>query len=239
MSIEFNGPSLAVPVREYSQPGTATIAVVGMVHWADPDFYNKALNYVEHRESLGSIIHYELVDQPNPQETIPEADLDVLLKLGMFGLAAANPAVVNFPPRNHWENHDVTLIGLAESLDRRAVAFSVVSSLATAVKAAFPRHPGNSARRELINTLNKALRISAGLEEKNPVLDWLDGNTETAIIHKRNEVALRAIDRHVKKRAQVPLTLTWGAAHLAGIGRGLEGRGYQLASEMPLTAIAA
>lgn len=250
MALSFEGPSLQVPVREFTQPGVASVALVGMVHWAEPDFYRSVADYVAFKESEGSEIHYELVNQPD----FDDVDKSTLAKFVAFSIAGIGNLAAKgmfkdiglvsqlevFKPQAHWENHDTTLFGLVDELDALALAYPFVGGIISTPGVVFNRVSGNPKVREsMINVLNTAIRQSEGLEKKNSIIDFLDGNTEHAIIDTRNKIALDAVAEHLRDEPQQDLTLIWGAAHLAGIGRGLIELGFEMTKEFSLTAIKA
>ncbi len=63
------------------------------------------------------------------------------------------------------------------------------------------------------------------------------GDTTSAVLDFRNDIALKAIDEQQEKTPGTDVLLLWGAGHLPGLGEGLQQRGYAKVNEENLVAM--
>lgn len=255
MTLNFSGESVVVPIREYQRDRDLTsVALVPMVHWADPQFYEEVKKYVAYRESdEGSGVHYESIDLP-PEElnqAVTDKELGLLAKIAVFGTGVSGSStkkmfegaglvsqLEHIKPGKHWERHDVSLTDLVRDLGVRETIYPHLSNIIGRVVTVAQTQRGKNPRAQIISSINKSIRQAEGLEEKDGFADWLDGDLEYEVIGKRNAIALKAVAQHLQNHPTKPnLTLLWGAAHMNGIGDGLLDMGFELVRELPLTAI--
>lgn len=227
---------LSTPTAEYASAELpARIHFIGMIHIAHPFYYEAARQTIADRQADGAIVHYEYVRDMSPEQ---RAHLDPKnnQKLKDFewsfkelykifngsGLVKQKDHLSILPD---WENHDVGLFEVIDGLSTRQVKTRLVGS--RLLSWIFQDLDGE----KRIELQERVLTDIFDAERKRSMLakigSLLLGGEDKVVLQMRNNVALAAVDDQLHKEPERDIVLLWGSGHLAGIGDGLEERGFE------------
>ena len=114
-------------IQEFRNPRTGSnIHLIGMIHVAQPEFYDTIQQELRERDTAGSDIHYELVKRDDK----PDYRLGLVAKMGimkrsadMMGALFQGLGLVSqldhIKLEDHWQNHDMTLEQFVDTMKLR------------------------------------------------------------------------------------------------------------------------
>lgn len=228
---------LQLPVDTYRHDDGRTVTLVGMVHVADPVFYDDVAAFVADRERQGDLVQFERITTSDPEDaTEQERALVARLRAArnlhgfadLLGLTAQHH--LRLPVQPTWVNTDMSATELLRALCD-AEGFATRQEKATKGLTDMTDDERRKARKALRWTLRH-------LGWLYPLLTFAASAREhyecerAAIVDQRNAIAVTAITA-----AGRSVTALWGAAHLDGIGAGLAPYGFRLVSRTWQTAV--
>lgn len=208
------------------------VQLVGMVHIGDQAFYDQVAQLVADREAAGTVVHYERIRSDLGDATEVERDLVQRLRAAqthglLADLMGAQFQLTAMAYQPHWVNTDVTALQVLRALPDPERFVARCERLADVAV-------DDDARRALRSTLSVLVRHLPAVTRWTAPMRW--GRSaraeDAALVGMRNQVAVDAAlstDRSV--------VALWGAAHLDGIGAGLQRAGFALTDTMWLTAV--
>ncbi|WP_161886724.1 hypothetical protein [Marisediminicola antarctica] len=211
------GTALDVLTAHFAHPSGKTIEIIGVKHFASPQFWDLLQADLDSRRPEAAI-HYE---SPLDDSSAWGAWTRLKSRIGRQidrashavwkngGLAFQFDSLV---VRDHWENHDTTTsrtirsmpIGLMLSLAVLYVPIAMIRPLATAV--------GRSNTRGLLAAAGKPQSLTGMLRT-------------SIVVDEREEIAANAA-----MKAEQSVIIIWGHAHLPGLGRRFQRNGFELVS---------
>lgn len=225
-----------------------SLEVVGMVHVAQPSYYNNIQSHLNGRAADGWDVHYELVQAPDDEDLkgIEPKDVAklVLLAIGpgsalsMFdGLGLVKQTDV-MDYRKDWHNHDVSALELVRGLGWRQ---SFAGLFSAGFSAALRMLPPEERAEEIAETMeNLESRFRGGERSSsliNKVLKFAGADTDEVFLNTRNEVALTAVKSRLAASPMTDIVMAWGEAHLQGLGDGAEELGFRQVDQKHVLAI--
>ena len=237
--------AIKTPILTYKHPEHENqVDLVGMMHIAEPVYYQTVQEFVDTRVADGAVVHYERSKIPTAQELSaapPAVRRKVERVLGanreIYGMLGEIDGLVHqskgLTYRDGWKNHDSTLLETVAGMNRLTV-----DGLCARVKLAKLAHRIMGPE-EMQKILLEQL-VDATSKEPKPA-GFIE--TITSIGHKkhvilgRNAVALAAFDAELRNNPAQDLLLLWGARHLQGMNKDVKNRGFVQTHEQYLTAI--
>lgn len=242
-SQETSYPDIKTSIRTYKQQRNgAKVTLLGAIHLAhDRHYYPTLQQIMDDRSQEGAVVHYECVRKASPQETqavIDRGDATRIMRrirqiksvvslpyqfMDGMGLVTQKDHIAL---RDHWENHDASVIDLAQRFNTTSLAaMSAIGRLAaTAIKHA----PSELRAAKMLEVLSSPPEATS----KNFLLRHL----RPTIVDYRNDYALNAYDELQQAQPGRDAVLFWGEGHGKGLGEGLEARGFTQIDEQSVTA---
>lgn len=238
---------ITTPVQFYTHPEYENqVSLFGMIHIAQPHYYQGIQTWVDWTDKGGAVIHYERVKRATSEELqasprsvrAKAAHMESFMKslygwFDSFGLVKQSEAMTYRP---HWENHDASILDLAERIGSSVIRRNLIA--VKVIELMFRRTGPDTKQDFLVSALHNILSDDNGHEDtKRRLSGILVGNSDGAVVDYRNDIALTAFDDQQRVAPGSDVTLIWGAGHLPGLGKGLENRGYTKAYEERVVAI--
>jgi hypothetical protein len=243
MGHEHTRQHLEMQTRTYRHPETGSrIDLIGVVHFAEQQFYDKIQEFIDEREESGAVIHFESTKRATPEEykaAPPQVRRNIrrIRKIHkgfkfMSDRLGLVPQKQGLNYRQTWENHDATELDIAARLNPRSLGKYALLSRGLSVV-------GNVLPPDMMHYFLVA-GLSTPDEElskpKRPTKKYIED--KNAVIRTyRNEVALAAVDAQLGREPGSDIALLWGGGHVADLGKGLEARHYRQTEDWSLVAI--
>lgn len=216
------------------------VSLVGMIHIAQPAYYESIQEFVDTRAAEGAFVHYERVKNMSPAVT-QRLGPDLRRRIGLLkGLANSPYALFEgmnvvrqrdaLVCREEWQNHDALVAGVACRLSFGRLA--VFNAAVGVAKGVFSRLSDDQRLMVVKGSLEKILDSSPEY-----VASRAAGKVGRVILGYRNDIALNAFDGQQSTHPGSDVVLVWGAGHVPGLGAGLEARGYEKTGVQMMTAI--
>ena len=246
MKAEKKPSARYLPIRDYRHPESNNrVGIVAVSHRAQASYYQAIHAELARRTANGATVYYEYTRHPTSEELAqasPEArrSLEKIKELGQLsdgifdkiGLAYQLTAL---PAEAGWENHDASLLDVAERVGKKALRRQVI--MTKIAVSAINNSTSPEKRRDLILNLYGSSDKALSGPPKRRLARLLGMDMMPTIVDYRNDIALGAVDRHFEAVPGSELALIWGVGHLAGLGAGLEERGYEQVSEQMILAL--
>lgn len=199
------------------------------------------------RVARGAVVHHEGTRRPTAEE-LAGASLEVQrgvekaiqlqeLSARMFGKIGLVHQKHVLPSEAGWENHDATMLDVVERLGEKTLHRQMSLAKLVAKSVEYTKDPDKQRELILNNYARPVERALSGSLNQGRIAKLLFRNVGATIVDYRNDIALSAVDRHFEAAPGSELALIWGAGHLAGLGAGLEARGYEQADEQIILAL--
>lgn len=240
-------PDVKTSVGTYKNKANgAEVTLLGAIHLAhDPHYYPTLQQIMDDKSQGGAVVHYERVRKAAPQET--QAVIDAGDAVKIMRRVRQIQSIIELPYmlldgiefvrqkegialRDHWENHDATVIDLASRFDSTGLfALSAISKLV----------------KPLVKYSNPEARAAGALETLgNPnrttgktINNLLSRSFKSTVVDYRNDYALNAYDNLQAEQPGRDAVLFWGEGHKEGLRNGLERRGFIQIDEQSIIAI--
>lgn len=247
-----NPEKFETSIAEHTNPKTGSvITIVGMIHFAEEEYYRKIQQELDERDNAGQSIHYELIREGRA------TNLGVIGKRKLSLVRAGATAVYgafqelgllsqkdSIDYRDQWENNDMSM---EEYLSKIKLASALKTCIGGKVfKKLIGVFPHNE-RVELLSSIlekfeetdiKKRLALTGEISESADVVNAYSGLYEDPLtLTARNVIALEGVDRTLSADPEADIVLMWGQAHILGQSEGLYERGYVQTDEQKVTAI--
>jgi hypothetical protein len=242
---------VTTPIHIFEHPDLENqIDLIGMIHIGELGYYREVQGRADTAHADGSVVHFEKVRTSTPeqvaaenkttQQKVKSIEATYRSVYRIFDLLDLNltKQLDGLTYRDTWQNHDASDIDIARRLGkftvwRQNLALDTIVDSYRAMNA--------SDRREKLLPLFYKILADGGVKDrdvKSKIIGWiLLGNTDGVILDYRNDVALKALDQQQRTTPGANMVLLWGAGHIAGLGKGLQKRGYKKVEEEKLIAI--
>lgn len=239
MSIRRRGDNLQTSVDTYRHLGIGrTVTLIATMHLGNEDYFKKIERIISMAEARGAEIHYEGVKAPPSDVDRTPAEQSLLdrltaargfdMLLPFINVASQRRVTL----RESWHNTDMNQLQVIRALPDPEGFISLMEG-PTDVPAGHDIVPRRVA--VLMPTMllwapviHNVVSAAASLRR---LLPRARRSNEDVILEDRNHIAIAAA-----LGTESDVAATWGAAHLPGIGTGLEAAGFQRVSRRWLTA---
>jgi hypothetical protein len=234
--------AIQVPTETYENPETGEqVVLVGMVHFADTEFYKETKNFIKILEDeLGHTVLHEF--QGNCYALDKNGKLFFAEKTNMLNDLVYKRMDKDdqrraFVPELAWIITDIDTEEMFNLLGKSAVSENEVLN-SNKKQEETPQQ--NDSELELLEEIEEAI-LKKCYEEDIYMSNIVSANVvmgifgqffkdikkyNDIIVDKRNEIAFQAIMSHLEYNNRI--VAIWGAAHLPGIGRMLLDSGFEL-----------
>ncbi len=238
-SVRVRNNIFETPIYEFDHDTTASrVHFVGMVHVGQQNYYSAVSDYVSGTEAEGSVVHYEMIKRPSPEEAAayPEVVEQAGLLDGLGVLAEVISKSTNAVKQKealqyqpHWQNHDISAVELT-----RLAGPESIQRLSDNIKQL--KETESDLDPELFSKLVRGMfRIMPLVIPVNNLFG--DKKLRSVVVDHRNDVAVQAVADQIEAEPDRNITMLWGAAHAPGISKGLERLGYNRTSRRWLGAL--
>jgi hypothetical protein len=230
---------LQTRIDTYRHNDGRTATVVGMIHVADPAFYDAVTDFVGERETGGAQVQYEGVGPPPPDTAITDHERGLIERLrkalnhrafaGLVGLALQHDERLMI--QDHWHNPDMNVVDFLRALPSPEKFISRQESVGRLLDGLndYERHSIGHVLHRHTRYQGYAMRL---MQTVDRVTGIGLGSARRVVTSLRDGVAADAIDA-----APGSVVALWGAGHLPGIGERLSRRGWAYVGEEWLTAV--
>jgi hypothetical protein len=233
--------NIETPHLSYVRPDTDDrVDLVGLVHYAEPRYYEQVQAIIDDRTAQGAVVHYETVKSVSQSEydAAPRRVRRNIKRIDAIFRSIASLAegaglvgqVDSLVVRDGWELHDVDEVSL--STDLNGLALSGLAMLAK-MGSILARIAPAEVKRDVVVQVLSTSEVHTG----SLALRTLYDPNIAVLLDDRNGTALTTADRHFASSVGSGLVLPWGAEHLEGLAAGFESRGFTKIAEQTLTAI--
>lgn len=236
--------SIKTPILTYEHTERGNrVDLVGMIHVAEPAYYEAIQGFVDRRAHEGAVVHYEGVKRVSkeqfrqaPRQVRQNAALSRMALRDLYHMVSDVDGLVHqgkgITYRKEWKNNDATILDQGASMSRLAVDSLYAS---TRILKLVNRVVGKEMMHQLLRESLRGIDESDG--KPRGIRRIGAASREDFVIRKRNEIAIAALDEELHDNPDTDVLLMWGAGHLPGMSHEVENRGFVQTDEQYLTAI--
>lgn len=242
---EIAQQSITTPIEHFEHRGSGhKVTFVGMIHIAEPVYYDEIFWRACEHEDNGFAIHYEQIQPPRAKELsratavkmllFSKACIDIYSVFDGMGLAKQSEY---FHHPDSWHNIDAPVDEMLDQLSITTLARA--ASLTRAGMMARAARKSIQGDEFILDSFRKIVMEAARPVDPltQTITQLLMGNFDNVIVDYRNQIALRGVDEHRIMEEGSGVMMLWGAGHLPGIAQGLRLRGYDRVSSTDAVAI--